>query len=56
MAQINISGLTFYYEGSYDAVFENASFSMDTDWKLGGKYEYSSIRKKQCWNRCSSRV
>ena len=35
MAQINISGVTFYYEGSYDAVFENASFSIDTDWKLG---------------------
>ena len=35
MAQINISGLTFYYEGSYDTVFENTSFSLDTDWKLG---------------------
>ena len=35
MAQINVSGLTFCYEGSYDNIFENASFSVDTNWKLG---------------------
>lgn len=35
MAQINISNLTFCYEGSYDNVFEEASFSIDTNWKLG---------------------
>lgn len=33
--RIEISNLTFSYEGSYDNIFENASFSMDTDWKLG---------------------
>lgn len=35
MSRINVSGLTFCYEGSYDNIFENASFYMDTDWKLG---------------------
>lgn len=35
MAQINVTNLTFYYEGSFDHIFENISFSIDTDWKLG---------------------
>jgi len=35
MSQINISNLTFAYEGSYDNIFENVSFQIDTDWKLG---------------------
>lgn len=35
MAQINVTNLTFYYEGSFDNVFENVSFSIDTNWKLG---------------------
>ena len=35
MAQINITGLTFGYDGSFDNIFENVSFSIDTDWKLG---------------------
>lgn len=35
MAQINVSNLTFCYEGSYDNVFEEVSFSIDTNWKLG---------------------
>ncbi|MCI8293377.1 MAG: ABC-F family ATP-binding cassette domain-containing protein [Hespellia sp.] len=35
MAQINVDHLTFSYEGSFDHVFENTSFSIDTDWKLG---------------------
>ena len=35
MAQIMVSNLTFAYEGSYDNIFENTSFSIDTDWKLG---------------------
>jgi len=32
---INVSKLTFAYESSYDNVFENVSFQIDTDWKLG---------------------
>ena len=35
MSQIGVNNLTFYYEGSFDPVFENSSFSIDTDWKLG---------------------
>lgn len=35
MAQINVTNLTFSYEGSFDNIFENVSFSIDTDWRLG---------------------
>lgn len=35
MSQINVTNLTFAYEGSFDDIFENVSFSIDTDWKLG---------------------
>ncbi|MDP4110194.1 MAG: ABC-F type ribosomal protection protein [Bacillota bacterium] len=35
MSLINISDLTFCYEGSFDNIFENVSFQIDTDWKLG---------------------
>jgi lincosamide and streptogramin A transport system ATP-binding/permease protein len=35
MSLINISNLTFAYEGSYDNIFENVSFQIDTNWKLG---------------------
>ncbi|MCM1173741.1 MAG: ATP-binding cassette domain-containing protein [Blautia sp.] len=35
MARISVSNLTFCYEGSSDNIFEQVSFSVDTDWKLG---------------------
>ncbi|MEG1426851.1 MAG: ATP-binding cassette domain-containing protein, partial [Oscillospiraceae bacterium] len=35
MSLIHVSNLTFGYEGSFENVYENASFSIDTDWKLG---------------------
>ena len=35
MSLINISNLTFAYDGSCDNIFENVSFQIDTDWKLG---------------------
>ena len=35
MSQINVQNLTFGYEGSLKNVFENVSFVLDTDWKLG---------------------
>ncbi|GJM81626.1 hypothetical protein HMSSN139_41220 [Paenibacillus sp. HMSSN-139] len=35
MSLINVNHLTFAYEGSYDNIFENVSFQIDTDWKLG---------------------
>ena len=35
MAQIKVNKLTFEYEGSSESVFENVSFEIDTNWKLG---------------------
>ena len=35
MALIQISDLTFAYDGSYDNVFENVSLRLDSNWKLG---------------------
>lgn len=35
MAQIQVNDLTFSYDGSADDVFENVTFRIDTDWKLG---------------------
>ncbi|CUX45495.1 ribosomal protection-like ABC-F family protein [Clostridium sp. C105KSO13] len=35
MSRIQVSNLTFAYGGSYDNIFENVSFQIDTDWKLG---------------------
>ena len=35
MSIISIQNLTFGYDCSYDNVFENVSFQIDTDWKLG---------------------
>lgn len=35
MSLINVANLTFGYEGSVENVFENVSFQINTDWKLG---------------------
>ena len=35
MSLLQVSELTFCYEGSFDNIFEDMSFSVDTDWKLG---------------------
>jgi lincosamide and streptogramin A transport system ATP-binding/permease protein len=35
MSLINVTNLTFAYDGSYDNLFENVNFQIDTDWKLG---------------------
>lgn len=35
MSQIIVNDLTFSYDTAYDNIFENVSFQMDTDWKLG---------------------
>lgn len=35
MSQIQVTDLTYGYNGSFDTVFENVSFGIDTDWKLG---------------------
>ncbi|MFB0920870.1 MAG: ATP-binding cassette domain-containing protein, partial [Oscillospiraceae bacterium] len=35
MSMIDVKNLSFAYEGSYDNIFENVNFRIDTDWKLG---------------------
>lgn len=35
MSMINVSNLTFSYDGSSENIFENVSFIIDTNWKLG---------------------
>lgn len=35
MSLIQVSDLSFTYDGSYEPVFEHVSFRIDTDWKLG---------------------
>lgn len=54
MSLIQVSDLSFTYEGSYDPVFEHVSFQIDTDWKLGftgrngrGKTTFLNLLMKQ---------
>ena len=35
MSLISVNHLTFGYDGSYNNIFEDVSFGIDTDWKLG---------------------
>ncbi|MDE6585970.1 MAG: ABC-F type ribosomal protection protein [Clostridia bacterium] len=35
MAVIKVENLTFSYPSSYDNIFDNVNFQIDTDWKLG---------------------
>ena len=35
MSLIQISHLTFGYDGSYDTIFDDVSLQLDTNWKLG---------------------
>ncbi len=35
MSLIQVTNLTFAYEGSYENVFDQASFQIDTNWRLG---------------------
>ncbi len=35
MSMIQVSHLTFAYPGSFDNIFEDVSFQIDTDWRLG---------------------
>lgn len=32
MSMIKVENLTFSYPSSYDPIFENVSFQIDTDW------------------------
>ena len=35
MSLIQVSHLGFTYEGSYDPIFDDITFQIDTDWKIG---------------------
>ncbi len=35
MSMIKVSNLTFNYDNHPDNIFENVSFNIDTNWKLG---------------------
>ena len=35
MSLINVTNLTFAYDGSYENIFENVNFQIDTNWTLG---------------------
>ena len=35
MSMIDVSNLTFGYEGSPELIFDHVSFQIDTSWKLG---------------------
>lgn len=35
MSMLKVDKLTFAYPGSYDNIFENVSFQVDTSWRLG---------------------
>ena len=35
MSLIQVSDLTFSYEGSYENIFDHVSFQLDTNWRLG---------------------
>ncbi len=35
MSLIQVSNLTFAYDGSYENIFERVSFQLDTNWRLG---------------------
>ena len=35
MSLIQVSNLTFAYDGSYENIFEDVSFQIDTNWRLG---------------------
>ncbi|NLP16975.1 MAG: ABC-F type ribosomal protection protein [Clostridiales bacterium] len=35
MSQITVNNLSFSYDTAYDMIFNNVSFQIDTDWKLG---------------------
>lgn len=34
MSQIQVTDLTYGYEGSFDMIFENVSFGIDTDYYM----------------------
>ena len=48
---IKVENLTFSYPSSYDPIFENVSFQIDTDWKLGFVLRFRQRKCHTC-RRC----
>ena len=55
MSLIDVRNLSFYYEGSYDYIFENVNLQMDTRWRLGlvgrngrGKNRHTMRKDTEC--------
>ena len=56
MSIIQVQNMTFAYDGSYDAIFENVSFTLDTDWKTGfigrnGRGKTTFLKLLMGWER-----
>ena len=56
VSSITVSNLTFGYEGSLENVFEDVSFNIDTDWKLGligrnGKGKTTILKLLSLWSK-----
>ena len=57
MSLIDISNLTFSYETSFENIFEDVSFQIDTDWKLGfigrnGRGKTTLLKLLMGWCEC----
>ncbi len=55
MSLIQVSNLTFAYDGSYETIFDHASFQLDTNWRLGftgrngrGKTTFLNLLQGKC--------
>ena len=45
MAQINVNNLTFYYEGSFDNIFENSGWTIyNVPWANETKFDINNIK------------
>ena len=55
MSQIQVTDLTYGYEGSFDTVFENVSFGIDADWKKWKRknnfFKFAAGKKDLSWYR-----
>lgn len=61
MSRISVQNLTFAYDGSDQNIFENVSFQIDTDWKLGftgrnGRGKTTFMRLLQGWYEYSGKI
>lgn len=55
MSLIHVKNLTFTYDGSYEPVFENASFQIDTGWRLALS-DATGAEKQRCFACCAGHI